>query len=77
MRSAHRLMVGSRPGSLLGPAGPASAHGGDGRLEVVSRTESGALRVEYVVMLTHVNDGDPGTDATVTLTASVARAARP
>lgn len=54
---------------VLGLGGsPASAHGDDGQLELVSdaRNPGGGTTVDLVVRLTYVNDGDPVADATVT-----------
>lgn len=46
----------------------ASAHEGEGILEVESRSADGGSRVPYVVRLTWTNDGHPAVDATVTAT---------
>ena len=52
-------------------AGPAVAHGGEVRLEVVEQEATAdASAVDYLVALTYVNDGDGIDDATVTATPS-------
>lgn len=54
---------------LLGTAGPAAAHGGPGKIEVLSATpQPDGSTVDVKVRLTFAEDGDPVDAATVTVT---------
>ena len=72
-RPSRRLAALSGLGALLlmvvlavVAASPASAHGDEGVLQVVSATPSGTSSV-VTVKLTYENDGEPVADATVTV----------
>ncbi|MFM7063257.1 MAG: hypothetical protein ACKO04_07165, partial [Actinomycetes bacterium] len=55
-------------GGLLLVAGPAAAHGGDGRLEVVStEPQADGTSVKVTVQLRYATDDHPAADATVTV----------
>ena len=69
--AAHPAVLAAFLVALLGAvalAGPASAHGGPGKLVVVStEPQAEGTSVKVTVQLNFAGDGDPAADATVTV----------
>ncbi len=56
---------------MLGPVPSASAHGGPGKIQVLSRTQSPG-QVIYKIKLFFVDDNDPGANASITAVGGLA-----